>query len=115
MVRQIHGWFPAALHDAALEVRYHHIAWPHLVVIHAAGLDHHQPLRAIDPAGIAAVHGHEAGAENAEVRLPDFAAEPVESGGGAAHGLPLERAVHLRHVASSASIRINTPPTTDRA
>ena len=73
MMRQIHRGLPSPLNFATFKVSHGQICRAQLFIIHAARLDDHQATPPVNAAGIAAMHGHQPGAVNAQVCFPDFA------------------------------------------
>ena len=71
MMREVDRGLPFTVDRFALEVGGDHVGGAHFFVIHAAGFDDDDAARAIDAAGVAAVHGDQAGAEDALIRFPD--------------------------------------------
>ena len=71
-------WHSRRGHRPTLEVHHREILRPQPIVVDAAGLDQDEAALAMDPAGVAAVHGHEARAGQLDVGPEDFLAQGSE-------------------------------------
>ena len=70
---------PAAADPPAFEIDLHQVGRPQGVVVYARRLDQQPPARAVEPAGVARVHRHQAGSRQAAIDAADFFAEGFQA------------------------------------
>src|SRR5579875_3837033 len=77
-MRQINRRLPLASQLTSIQIGLNQVRRTQLIIIHAAWLDDDPPFFAVDAAGVSAVHGDEAGAENFQVGRPYLASKLFE-------------------------------------